>query len=119
MSGINQGPIAIRTDVYRSLGGFNFSYSEVGKPGIHFETELSLRMWESGWRVGLINSVGWSRGVGGKGTASSPQKWLERKRANSRNLALVKQRFPPAAMKTKGSVMRHSNSQSPPFINAP
>jgi len=111
VSGINQGPIAIRTDVYRSLGGFNFSYSEVGKPGIHFETELSLRMWESGWRVGLINSVGWSRGVGGKGTASSPLKWLERKRANSRNLALVKQRFPSAALKVIDKEVRTANEE--------
>ena len=109
VSGINQGPIAIRTDVYASVGGFNYSYSEPGKPGIHFETELSLRMWESGWRVGLINSVGWSRGVGGKGTASSPQKWLERKRGNRRNLGLVKQRFPTAVLKSIDRKVRSAN----------
>jgi len=115
VSGINQGPIAIRTDVYRSLGGFNFSYSEVGKPGIHFETELSLRMWESGWRVGLINSLGWSRGVGGKGTASSLAKWLERKRANRRNLVLVKQRFPNAALKVIDKEVRTANKELTKF----
>ena len=111
VSGINQGPIAIRVDVYKLLGGFNFSYSEPGKPGIHFETELSLRMWESGWRVGLINSVGWSRGVGGKGTASSPQKWLERVRANRKNLSLVKQRFPPRALKSIAREVEISNKE--------
>lgn len=111
VSGINQGPIAIRTDLYLAVGGFNYSYSEPGKPGIHFETELSLRMWESGWRVGLINSVGWSRGVGGKGTASSPQKWLERKLANRKNLGLVKQRFPTAALKSIDGKVRSANKE--------
>lgn len=92
--GINQGPIAIRVEAYKAIGGFNYSYSLKGKPGIHFETELSLRMWESGWKVGVVNSIGWQRGVGGKGTASSPAKWQERKSASARNVRLVTERFP-------------------------
>lgn len=49
---VNIGPYFIRRDHYEQLGGWDHSFSEPGDPGICFDSELCLRAWMSGYRVG-------------------------------------------------------------------
>jgi glycosyltransferase involved in cell wall biosynthesis len=49
---VNIGPYFIRRQSYELLGGWDYSFSEVGEPGIGFDNELCLRAWLSGYQVG-------------------------------------------------------------------
>ena len=51
---VNIGPYFIQKEVFEKIGGWNFSYSKVGEPGIGFDHELCLRSWKAGYQVGLI-----------------------------------------------------------------
>lgn len=49
---VNIGPYFIRKEYYEALGGWDYSFSRVGEPGICFDNELCLRAWINGYRVG-------------------------------------------------------------------
>jgi hypothetical protein len=49
---VNIGPYLIRTQAYEALGGWDHSFSRPGEPGICFDSELCLRAWMKGFRVG-------------------------------------------------------------------
>lgn len=49
---VNIGPYFIRKRHYEALGGWDFSFSKVGDPGICFDNELCLRAWIHGYQVG-------------------------------------------------------------------
>ena len=49
---VNIGPYFIRRQHYESLGGWEYSFSEAGEPGICFDNELCLRAWMNGYQVG-------------------------------------------------------------------
>jgi glycosyltransferase involved in cell wall biosynthesis len=49
---VNIGPYFIRRQHYESLGGWEYSFSEPGEPGICFDNELCLRAWMNGYQVG-------------------------------------------------------------------
>jgi hypothetical protein len=49
---VNIGPYFIRKQHYEALGGWDFSFSRVGEPGICFDSELCLRAWVNGYQVG-------------------------------------------------------------------
>jgi glycosyltransferase involved in cell wall biosynthesis len=49
---VNIGPYFIRKQHYEALGGWDFSFSCAGEPGICFESELCLRAWVNGYQVG-------------------------------------------------------------------
>jgi Glycosyl transferase family 2 len=49
---VNIGPYFIRRHSYERLGGWDYSFSEVGEPGIGFDNELCLRAWLNGYQVG-------------------------------------------------------------------
>ena len=49
---VNIGPYIIRRRHYEQLGGWDYSFSGVGEPGICFDNELCLRAWLNGYRVG-------------------------------------------------------------------
>jgi hypothetical protein len=49
---VNIGPYFIRKLHYIALGGWDFSFSRVGEPGICFDNELCLRAWTNGYKVG-------------------------------------------------------------------
>jgi len=53
---LNLGPIFVRKSVFFEVGQFSQDFSCPGSPGMYFETELSLRMWEVGWEVGLYDA---------------------------------------------------------------
>jgi glycosyltransferase involved in cell wall biosynthesis len=49
---VNIGPYFIRKQHYEALGGWDYSFSRVGEPGICFDNELCLRAWINGYQVG-------------------------------------------------------------------
>ncbi len=49
---VNIGPYFIRRRSYEALGGWEYSFSEVGEPGICFDNELCLRAWMNDYQVG-------------------------------------------------------------------
>lgn len=49
---VNVGPYFIRRQHYEALGGWDYSFSPPGEPGIGFECELCLRAWLNGYQVG-------------------------------------------------------------------
>ena len=48
---VNIGPYFIRKAYYEAMGGWDFSFSQVGEPGICFDNELCLRAWLRGYQV--------------------------------------------------------------------
>ena len=67
---VNIGPLIVRRDAFVRIGGFNESFAERGQMGIHLDTDLSLRMWSSGYQVGLYYG-GVGNGVNGRKTKRS------------------------------------------------
>jgi glycosyltransferase involved in cell wall biosynthesis len=49
---VNVGPYFLRKSAYEHLGGWDYSFSSVGEPGIGFDNELCLRAWLNGYQVG-------------------------------------------------------------------
>jgi glycosyltransferase involved in cell wall biosynthesis len=49
---VNVGPYFVRRLSYEALGGWDYSFSEVGEPGICFDDELCLRAWMNDFQVG-------------------------------------------------------------------
>jgi hypothetical protein len=49
---VNIGPYFVRRQHYELLGGWDYSFSEVGEPGICADNELCLRAWVNGYQVG-------------------------------------------------------------------
>jgi glycosyltransferase involved in cell wall biosynthesis len=49
---VNIGPYFIRRRAYELLGGWDHAFSAPGEPGICFESEICLRAWTQGYRVG-------------------------------------------------------------------
>lgn len=49
---VNIGPYFIRRQCYEALGGWEYSFSDVGEPGICFDNELCLRAWMNNYQVG-------------------------------------------------------------------
>lgn len=49
---VNIGPYFIRKKHYEALGGWDYSFSDAGEPGIGFDSELCLRAWLNGYQVG-------------------------------------------------------------------
>jgi glycosyltransferase involved in cell wall biosynthesis len=51
---VNIGPYFVRKSSYQTLGGWDYSFSKVGEPGICFDNELCLRAWSQGFQVGYL-----------------------------------------------------------------
>jgi glycosyltransferase involved in cell wall biosynthesis len=49
---VNIGPYFVRRQAYEALGGWDFTFSRPGEPGICFDSELCLRAWLNGYQVG-------------------------------------------------------------------
>lgn len=50
---VNIGPYFIRKSAFQAVGGWDFSFSEVGNPGMGYDQELGFRMWSRGFQTGL------------------------------------------------------------------
>ena len=91
------GPIAVRTDAFFSLGGFNESYSKVGKPGMGFEGAWSSHLWDSGYKVAVSCAsphLTFANGCGGRGTLMSEEQRRDRTSAALRSHTLWRSEFP-------------------------
>ena len=53
----NIGPFFLRRHAYEQLGGWDYSFSEPGEPGICFESELCLRAWVTGSVSAIASSI--------------------------------------------------------------
>ncbi|MDP3920783.1 MAG: glycosyltransferase [Candidatus Omnitrophota bacterium] len=49
------GPFFMRKDVYRELGGFDYSMSQPGHNCINTDSEICYRAWDRGYAVGLAH----------------------------------------------------------------
>jgi glycosyltransferase involved in cell wall biosynthesis len=65
---VNIGPFFIRKAPFLEMGGFDFDYSPIGWPGIHFDFEICLRAWTQGGKVGWYQPPDY-RDTGEQGTA--------------------------------------------------
>ena len=52
---VNIGPYFVRKRVFEELGGFDLRFSDVGEPGITFESEFCYRAWHCGYQVALTD----------------------------------------------------------------
>lgn len=50
---VNIGPYFIRKSAFQAVGGWDFSFSEPGNPGMGYDHELGFRMWSCGFQTGL------------------------------------------------------------------
>jgi len=88
---VGLGPMFFRKSVFRSLGGFDLSFSAPGESGIALEHDVCYRAWFSGHQVGLFDAPGFTRCVGGQGTIMFGDDI--RKRNKRSNMETVKQRY--------------------------
>lgn len=78
---LNVGPLVARTRLFLSVGGFNESYSEIGKLGIGYDAELTARIVASGADAALVcpsRHTYFRNGCGGKATTATRSKQRQR-----------------------------------------
>ena len=64
--GVDNGPLIYRREVLLQVGGFDESYNcRAGHVAIHYDFEIALRFWRSGWQVGVYYGAS-SNGLGGR-----------------------------------------------------
>eukprot|EP00240_Pyramimonas_obovata_P001514 CAMPEP_0118942270 /NCGR_PEP_ID=MMETSP1169-20130426/35837_1 /TAXON_ID=36882 /ORGANISM="Pyramimonas obovata, Strain CCMP722" /LENGTH=495 /DNA_ID=CAMNT_0006887263 /DNA_START=376 /DNA_END=1866 /DNA_ORIENTATION=- len=89
---VNMGPFIIKRSVFLKVGSFQESFSCRGDPGIGFDYELGIRLWQHGYQVGLTIQ-GFRYHVGKTrtgGTRSSTAMKKRRDMLESRNTAFIK-----------------------------
>ncbi|MEM9407958.1 MAG: glycosyltransferase, partial [Acidobacteriota bacterium] len=86
VEGINVGPVFIRKKPFLEIGGFDMSYSPVGWPAIHFDIEMSLRVWREGGQVGWFPMPFAQRGMPGTKSFGHLQKRLDQLQRNAAKL---------------------------------
>lgn len=85
------GPIFFRRDVFRSLGGFDQSFSKPGQPGVHLDHDICFKAWLAGHHVGLHDAPDFEIGVGGQGTLMFGAQ--ARSANDKRNFETIKERY--------------------------
>lgn len=64
--GVDNGPLFYRREALLKVGGFDETYScKAGHVAIHYDFEVALRFWLSGWQVGVYYGAS-SNGLGGR-----------------------------------------------------
>ena len=104
VSYMNIGPVVVRRDVFKRLGGFNTSYSPRGQMGIGFDHELIGRIWREGLEAAVVcpsPATVFRNGCGGKGTAARVE---QRKRIQHTNQRLYTAQFMPHALEVETAV---------------
>mmetsp|Transcript_13826 Transcript_13826/g.23366 ORF Transcript_13826/g.23366 Transcript_13826/m.23366 type:complete len:273 (+) Transcript_13826:113-931(+) len=90
---VNAAPLFMDRRVFLELGGLNQNFSCVGDSGIDFDFEYSVRLWKSGYEVGLSefrlrHGAMDKKGDAAKsGTRASKKKFEERRNAERFNNA--------------------------------
>ena len=102
---VNLAPYVVRRSLFAEVGGFNTNFSCAGSPGIGLDFELSIRLWNLGWKVGLFDP-GFKHAIGNSknsGTHAGVQKKI-RDANEARNNMMMYQMYPGFHHK-KGSMM--------------
>ena len=64
--GVDNGPLIYRRAALHRVGGFDETYScRAGHVAVHYDFEVAIRFWTSGWEVGVYYGAP-SNGLGGR-----------------------------------------------------
>mmetsp|Transcript_594 Transcript_594/g.715 ORF Transcript_594/g.715 Transcript_594/m.715 type:complete len:666 (+) Transcript_594:440-2437(+) len=92
---VNAAPLFADRRVLFELGGFNANFSCVGDSGIDFDFEYSIRLWASGYEVGLgefrirHGAMDKKGAASNTGTRANKKKWRARRNAERFNNAQI------------------------------
>ena len=112
---VNIGPYFIRRSSYEALGGWEYSFSQVGEPGICFDNELCLRAWMNNYQVGY-SFVPFKGPAGHYATDGGTVLFSNdvRVRNSVRNSATIFQRYGPHATRIDKLVADANAAMDPP-----
>jgi glycosyltransferase involved in cell wall biosynthesis len=116
---VNIGPYFIRRCSYEALGGWEYSFSEVGEPGIGYDNELCLRAWMNDYQVGY--SFAPFKGPAGHYPANGGTVLFSndvRVRNSVRNSDTILERYGRHAERIEGLVAAANAALSPSLTNA-
>lgn len=115
---VNIGPLIVQREAFVRIGGFNESFAERGQMGIHLDTDLSLRMWSSGYQVGLYYG-GVGNGVNGRKTKRSAELRVSYTLLQPSSAPPIRAtRRPCTAQMTHGAAQKPTHTLSPSLLAA-
>lgn len=79
-------PVFARRSLLEKAGGLDLAIAKRGEPGVWQDCVFSYEAWVNGFTVGVFGA-NFERGVGGHGSASSPEKIKQRERVWERAVA--------------------------------
>lgn len=85
-------PVFVRRSLIRKAGGLELTIAKTGEPGVWQDCVFSYEAWVSGFTVGLFDAS-FERGVGGHGSAASPEKVKQRARVWERAVAYTNRKY--------------------------
>lgn len=85
-------PVFARRELLQKAGGLDLDIAKRGEPGVWQDCVFSYETWINGFTVGVFDSP-FVRGVGGHGSASSPEKLKMRARVWERAVAYSNRRY--------------------------
>ena len=110
---VNIGPYFVRRTSYEQLGGWDHTFSAPGDPGICFDSELCLRAWTNGYRVGYsfvpLKGAAGHYAMDGGTVLFTPDERERNRLANSRRIF---ERYADRAAEID-ALVEHANTQRP------
>jgi glycosyltransferase involved in cell wall biosynthesis len=85
-------PVFARRRLLRKAGGLDLTIAKRGEPGVWQDCVFSYEAWVSGFSVGVFDAS-FERGVGGHGSATSPEKVKQRERVWERAVAYTNRKY--------------------------
>lgn len=85
-------PVFVRRSLLRKAGGLELAIAKRGEPGMWQDCVFSYEAWVNGFTVGVFDAP-FERGVGGHGSAASPEKLKQRERVWERAVAYTNRKY--------------------------
>lgn len=85
-------PVFVRRSLLEKAGGLDLSIAKRGEPGVWQDCVFSYEAWVNGYTVGVFGAE-FGRGVGGHGSATSPEKIKQRERVWERAVAYTNRHY--------------------------
>lgn len=85
-------PLFVRRDFILTTGGLDLSIAKRGEPGVWQDCVWSYQAWSLGYSVAVFHAP-FVRGVGGHGSASTPQKLRLRDKVWKRAVSLTNRKY--------------------------
>lgn len=85
-------PVFARRSLLRKAGGLELAIAKRGEPGVWQDCVFSYETWVNGFSVGVFDAS-FERGVGGHGSATSPEKVKQRERVWERAVAYTNRKY--------------------------